>query len=47
MNGKWWYFLAIPFMFLITQSPKIGTLPEVRDAVDPNAQSGEYYVLED
>jgi len=43
VEGKFYYHLLKPLSSLILQSAAMGALPQLRAAVDPNVQGGDYY----
>jgi NAD(P)-dependent dehydrogenase (short-subunit alcohol dehydrogenase family) len=40
---KWWFKLLTPVMGLMAQDAAQGALPQIRAAVDPDVQGGQYY----
>ena len=43
MEEKWWFKPLWALFYGMTQSQAMGALPQIRAAVDPEAQGGEYY----
>lgn len=43
LEGKFWFKLLTPLFTAITQDQAQGALPQIRAAVDPLVQGGEYY----
>jgi len=46
--GRWRFFRSLKYVFfpvinLVTQNPKMGALPSVRAAVDPDVKGGEFF----
>jgi len=43
VENKWWFKLLTPLMGLMAQDAAQGALPQIRAAVDPEVQGGQYY----
>jgi NAD(P)-dependent dehydrogenase (short-subunit alcohol dehydrogenase family) len=43
IKDQFWFKMQKPFLKLYSQDQKMGALPQIRAAVDPNVKGGEYY----
>jgi NAD(P)-dependent dehydrogenase (short-subunit alcohol dehydrogenase family) len=43
VEGKFWFRLLKPLLYLLAQSAAKGALPQIRASVDSNVKGGEYY----
>lgn len=43
LDEKWYFSIVRPLFKAISQKSKMGALPEIRAAVDPDVKGGEYY----
>ncbi|SHF65035.1 NAD(P)-dependent dehydrogenase, short-chain alcohol dehydrogenase family [Mariniphaga anaerophila] len=43
LDKKWYFRIGRPVFMALTQEPKMGALPEIRAAVDPDVKGGEFY----
>ena len=43
VENKWWFKLSSPLLGLMAQGAAQGALPQIRAAVDPSVQGGQYY----